>query len=612
MAVSRPKSAQEYHSDTTRLTSRMFWAPHPARTIVYSALLSLIGGLLISLPSIDIQILTYSVLLFFVPSLLTATLSQPLANSLGGKTYMRRTSLLALTGLVIAISMVALIRGVEVLYLLFTNGQNGNQPLSQFRMIALCWGPTLWVSLLVMMSTSDSRILRSLPSSSVQTISSYLLALVIFPFTSWDLVFAFLIFVIFLSSSILFAEIANRPMRKSFGYDGLWLMGKLLEHLTARGPAARGSVEGFFKAISTPAQVHLGVVAFGSPPKFKALIITPSAHPGPLGALGGSDLPIKLSNQLSDISAEVLTPKGPNTHDQNIATTEECTIVGNNVRRLLQDCTTSKGGSKLATANAGRATATAQFFGNGVLIATSLAPNPTDDIDSATGHATRQEAKSAGAGDAIFVDAHNCMEVGSGLTHFGSRASHDVIEASRLAVQAAMSQRVGTIRVGVASKRYPGNPDNGLGPMGTQVLVVEAGNQKAAYILFDGNNMVCGLRENIIQAVRGIVDVAEVLTSDDHAVNMTMGGFNPVGMKMDHSEIVSTVRDLTQSAVEDLSPENSVFATDYIDDLRIFGPESSARLTTTVNLTIAVLRPALVMTLTLATVLSLLALILVP
>jgi predicted neutral ceramidase superfamily lipid hydrolase len=48
-----------------------------------------------------------------------------------------------------------------------------------------------------------------------------------------------------------------------------------------------------------------------------------------------------------------------------------------------------------------------------------------------------------------------------------------------------------------------------------------------------------------------------------------------------------------------------------VDDLYIFGPESSARLTTSVNSTVAVLRPAFVATFLLALAASVLSLFLI-
>src|SRR5256886_5164960 len=78
----------------------------------------------------------------------------------------------------------------------------------------------------------------------------------------------------------------------------------------------------------------------------------------------------------------------------------------------------------------GRAAALAQAFGDVVLIVASFAPQPTDDIDSATGYAAVQEARLQAARDAVFVDAHNCLEPGVGLTLFGSHRSHEIIETA--------------------------------------------------------------------------------------------------------------------------------------------------------------------------------------
>ncbi len=611
MASAKSKTPQEYHSDTVRLTSRMFWAPDPVHTILPGILLSLLGGLLLVAPEIDWYILRYAIAFFGVPTLLMAVLSKIITDALGGKTYTRRTALLALSGLAISVGTIGLIRFVEALYSFATLGSWNARYVAMLRAIVISWGVPLWLSVLVFLSTSDSRMTRSIPPASIQVLFSYLIVFAYFRVTVSDIVLAILVFMFFLTSAILFAEIANRPLRKSFGYDGLWLMGQFLNHMTERGSASQTKVESFFETISIPAQIHLGTIAFGSPPRYKAIIVAPSAHPGPLGSLGGSALPSKLSEQLAEMSPAVLVPKGPSTHDQNIATFEECTRIGYKTMELLREAESSTEGSKSATATVGKAMAVAQFFGDKAFVVCSLAPNPTDDIDSATGHAARQESKFAGASDTIFIDAHNCMEVGSGLTHFGSRASYDIVEASKKAIMNARKHRVKGIQVGYASRPYTGNPDNGLGPMGIQVLIVQAGDQKTAYVLFDGNNMIPGLRERVIEATSTLVDVTEVLTSDDHVVNMTIGGFNPVGMKMNKDDLVKMARNAVVEALRDLSDTQSSFVTGTIDDLKIFGPEASARLTTGVNLTVAMLRPAVVLSLALAITLSVLALVLI-
>jgi putative membrane protein len=261
-------------------------------------------------------------------------------------------------------------------------------------------------------------------------------------------------------------------------------------------------------------------------------------------------------------------------------------------------------------ASFGRASALAQAFGDVVLIVASFAPNPTDDIDSATGHAAVQEARLVGARDAIFVDAHNCHEPGVGLTLFGSERSHEIIEAAKAATQAALEAPQGRIRVGYAARRGFATPDQGIGARGIDVLIVETGGQRTAYVLFDGNNMVPGIRDGIRARVAGLVQESEAMTTDNHSVNLTMDGFNAVGAALDQETILTQAEGAVREAIANLEDaEAAAFAVE-IPNFRIFGPQSASRLTTSINSTMAVLRPALYVTLSGAIALGALVIVL--
>jgi putative membrane protein len=239
----------------------------------------------------------------------------------------------------------------------------------------------------------------------------------------------------------------------------------------------------------------------------------------------------------------------------------------------------------------------AQAFGDIVLIVASFAPQPTDDIDSATGHAAVQEARLLGAREAIFVDAHNCLEPGVGLTLFGTQRSHEIIEAAKAATAAALQAPKDAIRVGYGTRRGFCTPDQGIGARGIEALVVESGRQRTAYVLFDGNNMVPGIRDAIRDRIAGLVQESEAMTTDNHSVNLTMDGFNAVGAVLNREIILGHAEAAVREAIDNLEPaEAGAFASE-ISDFRIFGPQSAARLTTTINSTLAVLRPAFFVTL---------------
>ena len=87
------------------------------------------------------------------------------------------------------------------------------------------------------------------------------------------------------------------------------------------------------------------------------------------------------------------------------------------------------------------------------------------------------------------------------------------------------------------------------------------------------------------------------MTTDNHSVNLTMDGFNAVGAVLNREIILGHAEAAVREAIDNLEPaEAGAFASE-ISDFRIFGPQSAARLTTTINSTLAVLRPAFFVTL---------------
>jgi putative membrane protein len=313
---------------------------------------------------------------------------------------------------------------------------------------------------------------------------------------------------------------------------------------------------------------------------------------------------------LEDVADAVLVAHGPTTHDENPANSKEVEKLAPLVRELIRSAPASSTASPMVRVREGKANVCVQVFGGRALIVASLAPNPTDDIESAVGFAAMQEARIAGAAEAVFVDAHNCMEVGSGLTHFGTAAAHDIITATRKAVETALADPSGPLRVGVGSRRDVATPQEGIGSEGIQALVTEVAGRRTAFVLFDGNNMIPGLRDKIRERLANLLADVEVLTTDNHSVNVTLGGFNPVGLGFDHGILVDATEQAVKDAITNLEPAEAGIASGHVDDLYVMGPESATRLTTSVNSTIAVLRPAFVATFLLALTASVLSLFL--
>ncbi|HEY5604928.1 MAG TPA: DUF2070 family protein [Thermoplasmata archaeon] len=594
MHVLRPKSVAESHAETTRIARRLFVSPPPQRMVLPILAFSIMEAFLLVYPRLDATRVALGSAAIALPAYVAALATKPVAEALGGRMYFRRSFLLVFVGLITmgAIEVVAV--SALSIYAIF-GGVVYDFRID--RVVLLGYGAILWVREVILTATSNSRHVRSLPAASLHPLLGLVGLAVFVPFGFVDLLLAFLVFALFFASAIAYAEIARRPLLRSFGVDGLKLLRSTLDHYTDPEEAGIQELESFFDSISVAARVRVAGLAFRTTKGMKAVFVAPTVHPGPMGYVGGSDLPSKVAKGLADLTPNVIVAHGPTTHDENPATSAEVSKIADHVRVAIGSADFRIAVGAPYRAMFGRATALAQAFGDVVLIVASFAPNPTDDIDSATGHAAVQEARLAGAQDAVFVDAHNCLEPGVGLTLFGSERSHEIVQAARAATEAALSAPRTRVRIGYGAKRGFCTPDQGIGARGIEALVVETGATRTAYVVFDGNNMVPGVRDAVRARLAGLVQESEALTTDNHSVNLTMDGFNPIGAVLDRETILTHAEAAVREALQDLEDvDAAAFAAD-IPDFRIFGPQSAARLTTSINSTLAVLRPALYVTL---------------
>jgi putative membrane protein len=573
-----PEQAQE---ETAGVIRRVFKAPSPLTSIIGILIASLVFGFI--LEGVRIEFLYSSFLIFFLPAILAAIVTIPLAPALGGIMYTRRSFLLAFTALLIMGPSILLWRIVAAL-----NNDLGADVRTS--MVLFSFAFALWLRHISLVTTSNSNHLLSLPSSAIQPIVGGLITGLYLGYETRDIYIGVILFIIFGLMAFSFLRMVNTPLRRAFNVDGISMAGQFLDHIAKRERDDVSEIENFFESISSPIDAHIGVISARKGEDIKALMVVPSIHPGPFGYIGGSNLPAKLANDLRKTTSSVLVPHGPSTHDYNPSSQSECKKVSFMVGNLLHDMEYSSESSAMVRRTMGDANACAQMFGNSCLVVASLAPRPTDDLDFSTGYAAMAEGKKHGVDDCLVIDAHNSLERGSGHVHFGSRKARYIIEAAGKAVEQAMKERTKGVRIGLASASGFSVDRDGLGEKGIQVMVVETGGRKFGYLLYDGNNMVAGLREKILNKVEKILDDAEILTTDNHSVNATMGGFNPVGWKMDHERLVATSENLVMKAIEDLEDVEVGMKTGLIHDFNIFGHQSAARFASVINSTIHSLR----------------------
>jgi putative membrane protein len=120
-----------------------------------------------------------------------------------------------------------------------------------------------------------------------------------------------------------------------------------------------------------------------------------------------------------------------------------------------------------------------------------------------------------------------------------------------------------------------------MGPSGIGVLVIKMQGSIFCYITLDGNNMVSGLRERILERIRtlGIFD-GEIVTTDTHMVNalsLSDRGYHPIGEAIDQDLLLNQICEAVNLALEDLEPAEVTWNSGMAKRMKVFGLESLRR-----------------------------------
>ena len=374
-----------------------------------------------------------------------------------------------------------------------------------------------------------------------------------------------------------FLYVVDRPWRESLGVSVLDFLQGFVGHI------AEGSreLEDFFEQLGEEAVVPVTVLAVRRPDGTEtARWVLPMIHPGPMGEIGGGNLPLRVAEETEGLG---FPPHATAGHDFNLVTERE-------VGRLLTaaDQASEKLGytaeaTRSVRTESGEASVVGQAFGDGALLVSTFAPGFADDVEYAVGLSAAAEARTSGISDVMLADAHNSNNGldGADLGHVtpGSSRSFDMISAAGEAGDRLATAPRGDLAVGVGHVETQWDPEEGVGPLGVRVMVTEVDGQRTAYVLVDGNNMEPGLRGEILDALD--VDEAEVLTTDTHIVN-TVEAENQVGDAIDWERLIDVVEEATEEAVADLAPGEVGMATERAE-VTVFGNDRTETLASHAN-----------------------------
>lgn len=461
---------------------------------------------------------------------------------------------------------------------------------------ALALGMIFGIRILMLVAVADYRISRMILPAFSQSAVGLLVGVHFFdlPFLGYALLFQVLFGIFF----TLLVWMIERPVKKAYQISGLHFLNAFIAHLTDGSK----SIEEFFREIGEEVYVPQANLFFRREEGRDLIFTVPNVHPGPMGEVGGGNLPRILHESFEE---EVMVAHGCATHDFNLVSESEIAKIARAVRDSMDGIRYTRMASRSNRVACGSVQVLYQRFGDSLLMVGTRSPERTEDLDFSLGMIIMAEGRRHFS-HVAFVDAHNCMtEIGSSVMP-GTRIATEYLCAAKQGMAEARLLPLDPLQIGIAHVRVPFTREQGFGTLGIQALVTGVAGQRTAYVLLDGNNIASGARERLLEAVLAMVDEGEVMTSDTHTVN-TVSGANPIGLAVPVEDILPYVEKAVSEALEDLSPARVSATTACCERIIVFGSQSVSRLASTVNAVISFIAPVSLTLLALAFVLSVMA-----
>lgn len=558
----------------------IFTAPGWPKSILILVLL----GLLMEALSwrLSPQFRYFGVVCFIIPGLLALITTRPLITIIGKQMTWNRSALLAVSCTLFSslITLIGLIALRDFLALIF----------------AIALGFIFGLRLLILVSIADYRMSRVLVPAIIQSFVGYLGGLLIFsdPFRT----LAPILFLLFGTGFAGLIWLIDRPLYRAFRIRGLEFLNAFIAHLTD----GSRSMEDFFRGIGEEAFIPQVSIFFRRSGKKDLIFTIPNVHPGPMGEIGGGNLPAILREQFPE---EVMVAHGCATHDFNLVSESEIEKIVVAIDKTRNDLTFSTESGRSCRITEGSVSLLYQRLGDALLMVSTRSPDKTEDLDFCIGHAIICEGHRT-TQHIGFVDAHNCIGDEIASIRPGTRTAHEYFRAACYAFEQWSVTKTSDLSIGYAHIPLPYGREQGIGDIGMQVLITRVADQHTAYVLIDGNNMASGAREEIRNEVLKRVDEAEIMTTDTHVVN-TISGKNPVGLRVPPSDLIPYIDDGITRALDDLAPSTAAGSTASCEGVVIFGSDSIAQLASIVNTILVYIIPISAGMLLLAVVLSVIA-----
>jgi putative membrane protein len=443
--------------------------------------------------------------------------------------------------------------------------------------IKLCllgFAAVLTLRFVVFLATSSVGILRRLSASLLQPFLCIVTFMVFWARLASVNPLQFLPFLVIspiacYATAFLFVFIINRLGQRMYDVPAMPIFRAFMLNWVV---ALNAPLEELLEKLGENEDVEVSFLKFDSS-KPKAAVVVPLVHPGPFKNIGSSLLPSMLKHEFEKkFGGDACVPLGILGHELDLASQAQNQKIINHVIASAEFEASADKATPFVKVTNGVVTASCQVFGKIAFLSFTLAPKTTEDLPQELGRIVREEAEKCGLDCAIVVNAHNSIDDVESMDE-----SLDALRAvASDCLKKAVSLPFSSFEVGAATV-FPRefSLKDGMGPGGITAVVVKVAEQKSAYVVIDGNNMISGLREKILSALASSgFDESEVFTTDTHAVSaVVLGrrGYHPVGEVMNHETLIGYIAEAANAAATKLERCKAGCKRVVVPEVRVIG-----------------------------------------
>ncbi|RLE66400.1 MAG: hypothetical protein DRJ38_01760 [Thermoprotei archaeon] len=326
-----------------------------------------------------------------------------------------------------------------------------------------------------------------------------------------------------------------------------------LEYILANKPVKLEKALKEISARKEKLQIY-SIAFFNKKGEIKGIFIVPYIHPGPFRDFGSSTLPSKIVKAFREKGVPALVFHGASSHERDLIRRSDVDVVVNHLLSMTFDKTKRIKISPFYRENSENFTTLYAKLDGHLFAIISSRERGLEDIP----YEVVEEIAAKRLGEIILIDGHNRLD----LNGENPRPLPSTPLYSELV---NMLERLfnkdlpfhDKVKAGFYTTCTLTNFSNEVGIGGIAVAVIEIGDKRYFFAVFDGNNMVNPIRDKLLQTVKKKLCLyeGEVATTDTH---ITTGvtpkkSYSPVGEKTKLSALEDLVLTSLKRAIENMS-----------------------------------------------------------